>query len=189
MRFVDVDLEKFYLFVKHLLPALPYAGNGENDDLTHEIELRQYRAEYLASAEIQLDDGKEADPLRNPTTGGTGGGGLEPLMAPLSEIVAEFNAGFGLNFGEADIRWMHDVEAETEADPVLVQQAKNSGEQDFKIAYDEKALDLLIDKRERDEDLFNLLVGNNDARSFLFDKMRGAFMRRVLADMAKSDSK
>ena len=187
VRFVDVDLEKFYLFVKHLLPALPYAGAGENDDLTHEIELRQYRAEYLASAEIQLDDGKEADPLRNPSTGGTGVGKPEPLMAPLSEIVAEFNARFGLNFGEADIRWMHDVEAETEADPILVQQAKNSGEQDFKIAYDEKALDLLIDKRERDEDLFNLLVGNNDARSFLFDKMRGAFMRRVLADVVKSD--
>jgi type I restriction enzyme R subunit len=181
-RFVDVDLEKFYLFVKHLLPALPFLGNGENDDLSNEIELKQYRADLEQTGDIKLDDGEEAEPLRNPSTGGTGGGSPGDLLAPLSEIIREFNERFGLNFGEQDIRWMEDVEAETEADEVLVQQAKNSDPSAFKTVFDEKALDLLIDKRERDSDLFNLLVGNDAARSFLFDKMRDAFLRRVLAE-------
>ena len=46
----------------------------------------------------------------------------------------------------------------------------------------ERALDLLIDKRERDGELFNLLVSNDQARGFLFDKMADAFLRKVLAD-------
>ena len=68
-----------------------------------------------------------------------------------------------------------------EADESLVQQAKNSDPSAFKTVYDEKALDLLIDQRERSEELFNTLVGNDAAREFLFDKMREAFLRRLSA--------
>lgn len=184
-RFVDVDLEKFYIFVKHLLPALPYNGSGENEDLSNEIELKQYRADIEQTGHIKLDDGEDAEPLANPNTGGTTGRPPESLLAPLSEIIREFNEKFGVNFEEKDIRWMADVEVETEADETLVQQARNSSPDAFKTVYDEKALDLLIDKRDRDEDLFNVLVGNDAARGFLFDKMRDAFLRRVIADVAQ----
>jgi type I restriction enzyme R subunit len=181
VRFVDVELERFYIFVKHVLPALPHDGPGENDDLTHEIELALYQAELKESGSIKLDDGEEAEPLRNPTTGGTGNGPKPgELLAPLSEIIREFNERYGTNFNESDIRWMEDVEAETEADEVLVQQARNSDPSAFKTVYDEKALDLLIDQRERGEELFNILVGDDSARGFLFDKMRDAFLRRVM---------
>ena len=40
---------------------------------------------------------------------------------------------------------------------------------------------LLLDHRERSEELFEVLVTDDDARGFLFDKMRDAFMRRVIA--------
>ena len=183
--FVDVDLEKFYVFVKHLLPALPFYGEGENEDLSNEIELAQYRADIAESGHILLDDEQEAEPLPNPTAGGRGSKPGE-LLAPLSQIIQEFNEKFGLNFKESDIRWMEDVEAETEADDVLVEQARNSDPNAFKSVYDDKALDLLIDRRERDEDLFNVLVGNDQARGFLFDRMRDAFLKRVIADAAKS---
>ena len=66
---------------------------------------------------------------------------------------------------------MEGVGAQTEADEVLVQQAKNGDPSAFKTVYDEKALDLLIDQRERSKELFNTLVGNDAAREFLFDKM------------------
>ena len=184
VNFVDVDLERFYVFVKHVLPALPYEGAGENEDLSQEIELAQYKADMKKSGHIKLDDDKEGDPLPNPSTGGTGNGPKPgELLAPLSQIIKEFNERYGLNFAEADIRWMEDVAAETEADQVLVQQAKNSDPSAFKTVYDEKALDLLIDQRERSEDLFNVLVSNDSARGFLFDQMREAFMRRVLGEM------
>ncbi len=183
VSFVDVDLERFYIFVKHVLPALPYDGSGENEDLSHEIELAQYKADLKESGHIKLDDGQDAEALRNPSTGGSGNGPkLGELLAPLSQIIKEFNERYGLNFEEADIRWMEDVAAETEADDVLVQQAKNSDPSAFKTVYDERALDLLIDQRERAADLFNILVGNDSARGFLFDKMRDAFLRSVLAD-------
>jgi type I restriction enzyme R subunit len=187
VKFVDVDLERFYIFVKHVLPALPYDGNGENEDLSNEIELAQYKADLRESGLIELDDGKEAEALRNPSTGGSGNGPKPgELLAPLSQIIKEFNERYGLNFAEADIRWMEDVEAKTEADDILVQQAKNSDPSAFKTVYDERALDLLIDQRERSEDLFNVLVGNDAARGFLFDKMRDAFLRAVLARPGQS---
>jgi type I restriction enzyme R subunit len=186
VSFVDVDLERFYIFVKHVLPALPYDGSGENEDLSHEIELAQYQADLEESGHIKLDDGQEAEALRNPSTGGSGNAPKPgELLAPLSEIIREFNERYGLNFEEADIRWMQDVAAQTEADEILVQQAKNSDPSAFKTVYDEKALDLLIDQRERGEDLFNILVGNDSARGFLFDKMRDAFLRQVLAQSAQ----
>ena len=179
---VDVDLERFYIFVKHVLPALPFDGTGENEDLSNEIELAQYKADLRESGQIELDDGKEAGALHNPSTGGSGNGPRPgELLVPLSQIIQEFNAYYGLNFAEADIRWMEDVEAQTETDEILVQQARNSDPSAFKTVYDEKALDLLIDQRERAEDLFNILVGNDAARGFLFDRMREAFLRSVLA--------
>ena len=184
VSFVDIDLERFYIFVKHVLPALPYGGTGENEDLSHEIELAQYKADLEESGHIKLDDDQEAEALRNPSTGGAGNGPRPgELLAPLSEIIKEFNERYGLNFSESDIRWMEDVEAQTESDEVLVQQARNSDLSAFKTVYDEKALDLLIDQRERAEDLFNVLVGNDAARGFLFDKMRDAFLRRVMGDV------
>jgi type I restriction enzyme R subunit len=187
VSFVDVDLERFYIFVKHVLPALPFTGTGENEDLSHEIDLAQYKADLKEAGQIKLDDGKEAEPLRNPSTGGSGNGPKPgELLAPLSQIIQEFNDRYGLNFAEADIRWMEDVEAKTESDEILVQQAKNSDPSAFKTVYDERALDLLIDQRERSEDLFNVLVGNDAARGFLFDKMRDAFLRSVLARPGQS---
>ncbi len=181
VSFVDVGLERFYIFVKHVLPALPFTGTGENEDLSHEIELAQYKADIKERGQIPLDDGTEAEPLPNPSTGGSGNGPRPgELLAPLSQIIKEFNDRYGLNFEEADIRWMEDVAAETEADDILVQQARNSTPSAFKTVYDERAFDLLIDQRERGEDLFNVLVSNDAARGFLFDKMRDAFMRRVM---------
>lgn len=187
VSFIDVDLERFYIFVKHILPALPFTGTGENEDLSHEIDLAQYKADLKEAGQIKLDDGKEAEALRNPSTGGSGNGPKPgELLAPLSQIIQEFNERYGLNFAEADIRWMEDVEAKTESDEILVQQAKNSDPSAFKTVYDERALDLLIDQRERSEDLFNVLVGNDAARGFLFDKMRDAFLRSVLARPSQS---
>jgi len=58
---------------------------------------------------------------------------------------------------------------------------RNSDPAAFKTVYDEKALALLIDQRERSEELFQVLVADDNARGFLFDKMRDAFMRRVIA--------
>jgi len=84
---------------------------------------------------------------------------------------------------------MHDVEAQTETDDVLIQQAKNSDPSAFKTVYDEKALDLLIDKRDRDEELFDVLISNDGARGFLFDKMRDAFLRRVLSEALRPPAK
>ncbi|MCP5352236.1 MAG: type I restriction endonuclease subunit R [Chromatiales bacterium] len=187
VAFVDVDLERFYIFVKHVLPALPYEGAGENEDLSHEIDLARYEADLKESGHIKLDDGQAAEALRNPSAAGSGNGPKPgELLAPLSEIIREFNERHGLNFTESDIRWMEDVTAATESDDVLVQQARNSDPSAFKTVYDERALDFLIDQRERSEDLFNVLVGNDAARSFLFDKMRDAFLRSVLAQAAQS---
>ena len=104
IRFVNVDLEKFYVFVKHLLSALPYSGAGENEDLSHEIDLKRYVADRHEAKKIELDDGKDPKPLHNPTTNGTDGGGQGELPTPLSEIVKEFNERFDTLFSEQYIR-------------------------------------------------------------------------------------
>jgi hypothetical protein len=40
-------------------------------------------------------------------------------------------------------------------------------------------------KHAHGDEIFNILVGNNSARGFLFDKKRGAFPHRVLAQSAQ----
>ena len=182
VSFVDVELERFYLFVKHLLPKLPYDGTGENEDLAHEIELAQYKADLKESGAIRLDDDIVAEPLPNPGYGGTGNGSKSvELLAPLSQIIREFNERYGTNCSEASIQWMTEVGKQTMDDEVLVQQARNSDPSAFKTVYDERAMDFLLDHREEAEEMFNMVVGNDSARNFLFDKMREAFLRSVAA--------
>lgn len=177
--FVDVELEKYYIYARHLLAILPRSASGEDVDLTGEIDLVKYQANLIAEGHIRLDDGEDSPELPNPSEGGTGSV-RQDTMAPLSQIVQEFNQRYGQNFTDSNLSWVLDGTDNALADDILVQQAKNSTPQAFKPVFDEKALSFLLDKRERDETLFDLLISNDDARNFLFDKMRSEFLRKAL---------
>ena len=179
--FVDVELEKYYIYAHHLLAILPRNAASSEIDLTGEIDLVQYQADLIAEGHIRLDDGKEAPDLPNPSEGGTGTARPDTL-APLSQIVQEFNERYGQNFTDDNLRWVLDGTDNALADDILVEQARNSSPQAFKLAFNEKAIRFLMDKHQRDETLYDLLISNDDARHFLFDKMRSEFIRRALGE-------
>ena len=174
----DSTLEKLYAYNKALLPALPYMSDGEDEDITGEIDLKAYRAEKLAEADILLDDGKDPEPLKGGTGGGGGTGKTRPDMAPLSQIVAEFNERFGYNLAENDLAVIEQVEIDAEADEVLVKQAENSSPHEFSTKFAERVVDLFMDRQNRNADFFNIIMSDDDARSFIVKEMLGAFLKK-----------
>jgi len=66
----DSDLERFYSFVRHLLPRLPKRTIGKRYDFDDEIRLEYYRLQKISEGSISLSSGKSS-PLDGPTDVGT----------------------------------------------------------------------------------------------------------------------
>src|SRR5690625_8011349 len=95
--FVDTELEKYYIYARHLLTILPRSAASEHVDLTGEIDLVKYQTDLIAEGHIRLDDDDDTPELPNPGEGGTATV-RQDTLAPLSQIVQEFNQRYGQNF-------------------------------------------------------------------------------------------
>ena len=98
LTFADPDLEKLYVFARHLRRLIP----GDRDELPLEvqqnIDMESYRIQQTAKGKIKLE--RKAGQLESIRTKGRYGTAPEQLE-PLSQIIAELNERFGLNLGRS----------------------------------------------------------------------------------------
>lgn len=94
----DVELERLYLYGRHLLNRLPRRQDGGVD--IGEVDLSHLRVEKTGEHDVRVDSGNS-----NVISGfGEGSGGVkEPGKSPLSELIEKFNERFGTDFTEQDV--------------------------------------------------------------------------------------
>jgi len=101
LPFTNATWEKLSMFLGFLLPKLP--AQKEDDfsaGILDNIDMDSYRAEKRAELAIALDDSDHELAPANPVNGGRT---PEPEMAPLSEILSQFNGLFGnIQWKDAD---------------------------------------------------------------------------------------
>ena len=116
ITFRDVDLEKHYVFLSHLLRLLPVAPSELPIEVLSQVELSSYRLQKLGDATLMLEANDA--PLYGMQRGGSVGKGEEEL-AFLSEIIKRLNETFGLNLGETDSADLEAVQQRITNDPEL----------------------------------------------------------------------
>lgn len=98
ITYIDLELEKLFVFGQALLPLLPRANSGAVQ-LAGDVSLEYYRLERQQTTKIDLGNG-EMQGVKSPSAVGTGNALMEQL--PLSELISLLNEKFGTEFTEED---------------------------------------------------------------------------------------
>lgn len=175
--FADPDLERLYAFGRLLLPKLKADTGGSPVELDEEVRLAFYRLSKTYEGSVSLTAGETA-PVKGPTEVGTGRP-KEPDVARLSEIVGVLNERFGTNLGPADQLLFEQAMQDMTADPELAEQARANPVEQFRFAFDPKAMDALVSRVERNAEVAGLLLTNAEARTLALELMLLDVYRRL----------
>ena len=180
VSFADLDLEKRYAFGRLLAAKLPTGGDGGPLVIDGDVRLAYYRLTKTREGSAALAPG-EAAPVSGPTSVGTGQPGEED-RARLSEVVDVLNERFGTDFTKEDQLFFDQVMGDMRRDGQLTDQARNNTPEQFKLAFDPKAMAALIARLERNEDISGRLMADEGFRAAALELM----MKRVYEQLQSS---
>lgn len=168
MPFSDPDLEKLFTYTRFLQLKLPQDPRKDPLDLHGEVALSYYRLDKIGEGNIILEKGA-TEPIYGPIEVGSRKGADD--VAPLSEIIEILNDRFGTNFTKADQLFFDQVTESAKADGEVIEKASANAFDNFALAIDEKLLDLVIDRMDRNADITSRLMNDSDMRRVAFREM------------------
>jgi hypothetical protein len=171
LTFADADLEKLYVFARHLRRLLPPDKDELPIEVQQNIDMESYRIQQTGSGKIALD--RKAGVLDPVST--KGGYGLSPEeVEALSRIIAELNERFGLNLGpEHRVTLAHMME-KLDDDAAVEAAARVNTRENVRLTFDHKVENVIQEIVETNFDLYKRITDDpafGDAlKNFLFDQ-------------------
>jgi type I restriction enzyme, R subunit len=171
LTFADADLEKLYVFARHLRRLLPADRAELPREVQQNIDMESYRIQQTGSGRIALE--RKAGLLDPVSTKSDPRPQPEELEA-LSRIIAELNERFGLNLGPEHRLTLGQMMERLDADPGLDASARVNTRENVRLTFDQKvehAIQDIVDsnfelyRRITDDPAFGAAVKN-----FLFDQ-------------------
>lgn len=165
----DSDLERSYVFLRHLAAKLPRRKSGPGYQFDDEVQLDYYRLQKISEGSISLRDG-EAPRLGGPAEVGTGVVREQPVR--LSLLIEVVNERFGTEFNHADQLFFDQIVEAAMTDEALRQAAVVNPGEKFELLFRSSLESLFAERVDQNEEIFVRFM--NDA----------AFQRVVTAWMA-----
>ena len=176
----DAELERLYLFGRHLLTRLDRRQDGGVD--LGEIDLTHLRIEKTGEHDISLR------PEGTAVVKGFGdgaGGAKDAETSPLSELIARFNERFGTEFTEADVIKPFN---EAVADPKVRAAAVANDEENFGNVFEPVFEEKMMDHIETAAELGRQYFGpRSEVRSTLNRSARRAAWRMIREQAGVTD--
>jgi len=163
----EPGMESLYYYGKYLLVRLPKVADETGAvDVADKVVLTHLRTDLIADQEvISLTPGDIAS-LVAVTGGGAGKQYDEPLEA-LSALIAALNEKFGTDFTDADRIWFEQQEAHLVADEDARAAATNNDMDQYRIWVEPKIEEIIIDRHDSNESLFQAFFDKPDFRDLL----------------------
>ena len=146
----DSDLERLYVFLRHLAAKLPRRRSGPAYRFDDEVRLEYYRLQKISEGSISLGDG-EARPLDGPTE--VGSGLARPEAVPLSQLIDIVNERFGTDFNQADQLFFDQIVEAAVADDGLRQAAEVNPGDKFELVFKGLLESLFVERMDQNEDI------------------------------------
>lgn len=179
----DSDLERLYVFVRHLASKLPRRASGAAYRFDDEVRLEYYRIQKISEGSIVLKDG-EARRLDGPSE--VGSGALREQPVPLSLLIDVVNERFGTDFNQADQLFFDQiVEAAMGDDGLRRAAAVNPGDK-FELLFKNVLERLFADRMDQNEDIFVRFMNDQPFQKVVTSWMAEEAYRRLRADGALS---
>ena len=147
----DSDLERLYVFLRHLAAKLPRRKSGPAYQFDDEVRLEYYRLQKISEGSISLQDG-EARRLDGPTE--VGSGLLRPQPMPLSQLIDVVNERFGTDFNQADQLFFDQIVEAAMADDNLRQAAAVNPGDKFELVFRNLLETLFVERMDQNEEIF-----------------------------------
>lgn len=147
----DSDLERLYVFLRHLAAKLPRRNYGPSYQFDDDVRLEYYRLQKISEGSISLRDGA-ARVLDGPTE--VGSGLVHSEDVPLSQLIDIVNERFGTDFNQADQLFFDQiVEAAMSDDGLRQAAAVNPGDK-FELVFKNLLENLFVERMDQNEEIF-----------------------------------
>ena len=175
----DSDLERLYVFLRHLVAKLPRRKSGPAYSFDDEVQLEYYRLQKISEGSISLSEG-EARPLDGPTEVGTGL--ARPQAVPLSQLIDIVNERFGTDFNQADQLFFDQVvEAAMTNEGVRQAATVNPGDK-FELVFKGLLKNLFAERMDQNEDIFVRFMNDESFQNVVTSWMSSEAYRRLRRD-------
>jgi type I restriction enzyme R subunit len=147
----DTDLEKLYVFLRHLGSKLPRRKSGPAYQFDDDVRLEYYRLQKISEGSISLKEGK-ASPLDGPSE--VGSGLVREERVALSQLIYLLNERFGTQFNQADQLFFDQIVEAAIADEGLKQAAAVNPSDKFELVFKNLLEALFVERMDQNEDIF-----------------------------------
>jgi type I restriction enzyme, R subunit len=168
--YVDAELERLYLYGKHLLNRVRGTADPRLD--IGEVDLTHLRVVKTGEHDVSLTP--EGEQMLPGFGTGIGGEREQPKRSPLSEIIEGFNERYGLGLTEADKLMVEERIVAASEDPEFQEPALANSEGAFQHVFDDRFRDIMMERAEASTKFTERFFGDNDFQSALTRDARRA---------------
>ena len=170
LTFADVELEKLYVFARHLRRLLPADDKELPREVQQNIDMESFRIQRTSRGRIALD--RQARPL-DPAGSKPRGGGFDEELEALSRIIEALNERFGLNLGPEHRVTLEQIRAALDGDAGLDASARVNTRENVRLTFDPKVEDKIQEIVETNFGLYKRITDDPDfgraLKNYLFD--------------------
>ena len=171
LTFADADLEKLYVFARHLRRLLPPDRDALPREVQQNIDMESYRIQETGRSRITL----ERKPGVLEPVGTKGGHGEAPEeLEVLSRIIAELNERFGLNLGPEHRLTLGQMMQKLDADAALEAAARVNTRENVQLTFDLKVEQVIQEIVDSNFELYRRITDDRAfgeaVKNFLFDQ-------------------
>jgi type I restriction enzyme R subunit len=147
----DSDLEKLYVFLRHLGAKLPRRRGGPAYQFDDDVRLEYYRLQKISEGSIDLKSGS-ASPLDGPSE--VGGGMVHEQPVALSQLIDILNTRLGTDFNQSDQLFFDQIIEVAIADAGLKQAAAVNPGDKFELVFKNLLESLFVERMDQNEEIF-----------------------------------
>ena len=175
----DSDLERLYVFLRHLAPKLPRRRSGPTYHFDDEVQLEYYRLQKISEGSISLREG-HANPLDGPKE--VGSGMVREEAVPLSQLVDLVNERFGTDFNQADQLFFDQIVEAAISDNGLRQAAAVNPEDKFELVFRTLLEKLFVERMDQNEEIFVRYMNDEAFQTIVSAWMSSEAYRKLRLD-------
>lgn len=181
----DSDLERLYVFLRHLAAKLPRRSSGPAYQFDDEVRLEYYRLQKISEGSISLKDG-DARRLDGPTE--VGSGLVRPQPMPLSQLIDLVNERFGTDFNQADQLFFDQIVEAAMADDGLRQAAAVNPGDKFELVFKNLLETLFVERMDQNEEIFVRFMNDPPFQKVVTAWMASETYRRLRASAGEGSA-
>jgi len=180
----DSDLERLYVFLRHLAAKLPRRRSGPAYQFDDEVRLEYYRLQKISEGSISLQEG-DSRRLDGPTE--VGSGLLRSQAMPLSQLIDIVNERFGTDFNQADQLFFDQIVEAAMADDGLRQAAAVNPGDKFELVFRNLLERLFVERMDQNEEIFVRFMNDVPFQKIVTAWMASEAYRRLRSDTGEAE--